>query len=74
MELLREWMRSIRVKSDTPRRDQLLARLVVVFGEAAKAEVWLKAPNPLLKDRTPESFISDGRSKQIDKLLDERYQ
>lgn len=39
--------------------------LVVVFGTASAADAWLCSPVPMLRGRTPESLIGEGRADDV---------
>ena len=52
------------------RRDRLLHVATKVFGDAAKARAWIKAPNPALGNKTPDESVDtrDGLERALSEL------
>lgn len=66
---IKDYIRYIRVYLDTLKRDEALSLVVKTLGSVNLAQIWIKAPLPLLGNVTPYQLISEGRSRELIKYL-----
>lgn len=63
---MRKKINDIRVKLDTENRNEVIKLVVEFFdGNTDKAQIWMKAYNPMLGGVTPEFMIRIGRSSRL---------
>lgn len=63
--MIGKYLRARRIKKDSANREAVLKLVVEFFGNAKKAELWMKANNPLLGGLSPEFMIRSGRSDRL---------
>lgn len=48
---------------------ETLARVTDFFGDEAKARLWMRTPNPMLGDVSPNDMIAAGRYAKLRRFI-----
>ena len=48
---------------------KLMERLAELLGGTEQALIWLKSPHPILDNRTPESYVEEGKLEVLEYFI-----
>ncbi|HIK12899.1 MAG TPA: DUF2384 domain-containing protein [Oscillatoriaceae cyanobacterium M33_DOE_052] len=67
-QLLQRWAQEIQQRYQ-PTNQKLMERLAELLGGTEEALIWLKSPHPVLDNRTPESYVKEGKLEVLEYFI-----
>lgn len=53
----------------SPELKPLKEKLAYLLGGENNAEIWLNSPHPMLGDRTPQSYVNEGKIEVLEDFI-----
>lgn len=53
----------------SPELKALKEQLADLLGGEDNAEIWLNSPHPMLGDRTPQSYVNEGKLEVLEEFI-----
>ncbi|GAB4298630.1 MAG: hypothetical protein Fur0025_37150 [Oscillatoriaceae cyanobacterium] len=67
-QLLQRWAQQVQQRYQSTNQ-KLMERLAELLGGTEQALIWLKSPHPVLDNRTPESYVEEGKLEVLEYFI-----
>ena len=68
-ESMQRWAIEFLKQNQQKREPQLMERLGELLGGSENALIWLNSPHPVLDNRTPESYVQEGKLEVLEYFI-----
>jgi hypothetical protein len=68
-EYMQHWAMELLKQNQQKREPELMERLAELLGGSENALIWLNSPHPVLDNRTPESYVQEGKLEVLEYFI-----